>query len=676
MKAPFIIVAAAVLLGLPVFLPGAVQGEGAVLPLGERGFLQVADDGRFELVSGQTVVGPSSHWSFRMDGRALAPGTSAFSEALATPLRGDASNARMVLQRNGVFAEMYFLAENGTALLMATVVNAGARPASVGMRCALELRVPEVYLNGLGTVCREYSFSPSSGSTITGLRGSAQAFSCVLPDAPSVAEFICAPEYAVDSEWDFPINPSLNLTSSTGVLLFWSDRVLSPGEYCRATVQLSAGAPENPAPPRTDLSVSGVGTYPPYEYERMPRRVSATLNNAGAATTTELTVLFMRDTSPLSMKVSPLTMKANDTARLEDIWSPPMAGNFSVGAILPFALDKNPGDNILLCSTLVPVNPYRYVLKFVGDAVSIHNTSYAGGKMKAQFFLYNTGFANDSIRLTVEGLPDRWTALFTANLVNLEVNQMAYIWLTVKPSYAATNGTFAFTVVSTSVASQEQQVLLVLVDIGGAPPPSANNNGEAPIPIINPTQGNNTPPPTPIKPYPNQDDDDDGFLPQLSKSSLGWGALTVIGVLLAACLIAVALYQAAGWRTLSVMQRIIKRALYGLAHGDEYQKVIFEAYMKMCAHLEKYGYTRGEAVTPREFELALKRALPIDTRSIKVLTRLFEEARYSDHRMGARSRSAAILSLRYVEKELGRLTTFEGHHTPWEKLKRRMLKGQ
>jgi hypothetical protein len=67
----FAIVAAVVLLGLPGLLPGTVKADGSVIPLGDRGFLQVAEDGRFELVSGQTVVGPSSHWSFRIDGRTL-----------------------------------------------------------------------------------------------------------------------------------------------------------------------------------------------------------------------------------------------------------------------------------------------------------------------------------------------------------------------------------------------------------------------------------------------------------------------------------------------------------------------------------------------------------------------------------------------------------------------------
>jgi len=71
------------------------------------------------------------------------------------------------------------------------------------------------------------------------------------------------------------------------------------------------------------------------------------------------------------------------------------------------------------------------------------------------------------------------------------------------------------------------------------------------------------------------------------------------------------------------------------APDDEIRKAIYKAYERMCAVLTDYGYlSRKEAWTAREFEVAVRDALPwVPDDLLDELTTLFEEARYSDHEL-------------------------------------------
>jgi hypothetical protein len=103
------------------------------------------------------------------------------------------------------------------------------------------------------------------------------------------------------------------------------------------------------------------------------------------------------------------------------------------------------------------------------------------------------------------------------------------------------------------------------------------------------------------------------------------------------------------------MRRIIKRAADQLIAGNEYQAVIFKSYQKLGVHLRKYGYLRRESETFREFEDAVRGALPIDRISMDKFLLLLEEARYSSHQIGEGQRNDAILNLRAIERSLDRI---------------------
>ncbi|MGA1793775.1 MAG: DUF4129 domain-containing protein [Thermoplasmatota archaeon] len=105
-------------------------------------------------------------------------------------------------------------------------------------------------------------------------------------------------------------------------------------------------------------------------------------------------------------------------------------------------------------------------------------------------------------------------------------------------------------------------------------------------------------------------------------------------------------------RRLRALKKIIKKAADQLETGNPYSAVIFKAYQKMGAHLRRYGFMRRDADTFREFEDAVRAALPIDERSLDQFLDILEEARYSKHVIGAGHKDRAIDCLRGVERSL------------------------
>jgi hypothetical protein len=141
----------------------------------------------------------------------------------------------------------------------------------------------------------------------------------------------------------------------------------------------------------------------------------------------------------------------------------------------------------------------------------------------------------------------------------------------------------------------------------------------------------------------------------LGLTLLQWLVFLVIIIIL----VAIAVFFTARWlkRRMRIrgMKRIIKRAADQLVAGNEYTAVIFKSYQKLGAHLRKYGYLRRDSETFREFEEAVKQALPIDRISMNEFLALLEEARYSHHKIGEVQRNDAIKNLRNIEGSLERI---------------------
>ena len=67
------------------------------------------------------------------------------------------------------------------------------------------------------------------------------------------------------------------------------------------------------------------------------------------------------------------------------------------------------------------------------------------------------------------------------------------------------------------------------------------------------------------------------------------------------------------------------------------------------------GFLRRDFETVREFEIAIRSALPISEQSLVSLDRIFEEARYSSHVLGEGHRQNAQIALNAVLQEIDQL---------------------
>ena len=135
-------------------------------------------------------------------------------------------------------------------------------------------------------------------------------------------------------------------------------------------------------------------------------------------------------------------------------------------------------------------------------------------------------------------------------------------------------------------------------------------------------------------------------------SALIWIALAMT---ISLALIAFTIYRKRGDSTIKELANIFNYAAEMLASGDEFRKAIFECYENLCMILKKRKFLRRDFETVREFEIAIRRALPISEESLISLDRVFEEARYSSHKMGEVEIQNAQLSLSSVLREIDEL---------------------
>ena len=97
-----------------------------------------------------------------------------------------------------------------------------------------------------------------------------------------------------------------------------------------------------------------------------------------------------------------------------------------------------------------------------------------------------------------------------------------------------------------------------------------------------------------------------------------------------------------------------------LAAGDEIREAIFNCYQSLVSVLQKRGFLRRDFETVREFEAAVRRALPIREEALVSLDRVFEEARYSSHELGDSERSRAKAALADVLRAIDELRDVPG----------------
>lgn len=94
-----------------------------------------------------------------------------------------------------------------------------------------------------------------------------------------------------------------------------------------------------------------------------------------------------------------------------------------------------------------------------------------------------------------------------------------------------------------------------------------------------------------------------------------------------------------------------------LAAGDSVRESIFTCYQSLCATFQEHGFLRRDFETVREFEMAIRQAMPqISEESLLALDNMFEQARYSRDEMGEQHQATAQQALGRMGEEISSLT--------------------
>jgi uncharacterized membrane protein len=97
----------------------------------------------------------------------------------------------------------------------------------------------------------------------------------------------------------------------------------------------------------------------------------------------------------------------------------------------------------------------------------------------------------------------------------------------------------------------------------------------------------------------------------------------------------------------------VQRAAMNLRLAGDYKETILNCYRQMCHVLSHHGFQIVAHETASEFSDSVSSRLGLGGDSVRGLTFLFEEARYSDHQIDDAKRAKALNQLESLEHLLG-----------------------
>ena len=131
-----------------------------------------------------------------------------------------------------------------------------------------------------------------------------------------------------------------------------------------------------------------------------------------------------------------------------------------------------------------------------------------------------------------------------------------------------------------------------------------------------------------------------------------WQAMTILGIALSfAALIGAIMYRNyVERRRIEILRGILTDSLMSLKASNEYIETIFKCYKDLVRFFRSRGAMKKVYETTREFEDAVNSMLSgiAPPEDLDVFFSLFEEARYSDHEIGADQRDRAISALQSI----------------------------
>jgi Domain of unknown function (DUF4129) len=97
---------------------------------------------------------------------------------------------------------------------------------------------------------------------------------------------------------------------------------------------------------------------------------------------------------------------------------------------------------------------------------------------------------------------------------------------------------------------------------------------------------------------------------------------------------------------------LIQQTVTSLKSAKKYHETILQCYKKMCEILSNAGLETASEETAREFAESISTKLRVGDAAVTGLTFLFEEARYSNHKISEEKRIMALNQLQFLQQAL------------------------
>ena len=97
---------------------------------------------------------------------------------------------------------------------------------------------------------------------------------------------------------------------------------------------------------------------------------------------------------------------------------------------------------------------------------------------------------------------------------------------------------------------------------------------------------------------------------------------------------------------------LVQQTITSLKSAKKYHETILQCYKKMCVILSNAGLETASEETAREFAESISTKLRVGDAAVTGLTFLFEEARYSNHKMSEEKRIMALNHLQFLQQAL------------------------
>jgi len=138
-----------------------------------------------------------------------------------------------------------------------------------------------------------------------------------------------------------------------------------------------------------------------------------------------------------------------------------------------------------------------------------------------------------------------------------------------------------------------------------------------------------------------------------SSESVSYWIYGLVATILAAAVGGAWVLYARRRDTIDELAEIFSYTAELLAAGDAIREAIFHCYEELCGVLMSHGHLRRDFETVREFEMAIRKAMPtISDEALTSLDNMFEIARYSRHELGDAHRSQATAALQRAIAEI------------------------